>query len=303
MAHARARSSRRSIAVGKEEDGPSTCRSGCSTTGPRSARPCSASSPGCAPRRTTSASCFPVDCPLVTAGTLRRLAEERAVAADRPAARCVREGDAARRSNAGSPRASSRSAGVNPNVVEVDEAELLNVNTRMDLIAAAIADWALPRDDVKAAVVVGSQTRADTPADRWSDLDVILLVDDPEPYARDETWVAEFGRPVLTFLEPTAVGDQRERRVLYEDGEDVDLPADSRRRARAHRLERGRAAAPRARLPRARGQDRPLGALARGGGDGRRSPGRRRSANSPSSRATSGSTRSGARRSSAGARY
>jgi aminoglycoside 6-adenylyltransferase len=53
---------------------------------------------------------------------------------------------------------------------------------------------------------------------------VILLVDDPEPYAEDESWVAEFGNPVLTFLEPTAVGDQRERRVLYEDGEDVDLP-------------------------------------------------------------------------------
>ncbi|HET7744490.1 MAG TPA: aminoglycoside 6-adenylyltransferase, partial [Gaiellaceae bacterium] len=91
-------------------------------------------------------------------------------------------------------------------------------------IAAAVADWALPRVDVKAAVLVGSQMRSETPADRWSDLDVILLVDDPEPYARDESWVAEFGRPVLTFLEPTAVSDQQERRVLYEDGEDVDLP-------------------------------------------------------------------------------
>ncbi len=29
---------------------------------------------------------------------------------------------------------------------------------------------------------------------------------------------------MLTFLEPTAVGDQQERRVLYEHGEDVDLP-------------------------------------------------------------------------------
>ena len=35
---------------------------------------------------------------------------------------------------------------------------------------------------------------------------------------------AEFGTPVLTFLEPTAVGQQRERRVLYETGEDVDFP-------------------------------------------------------------------------------
>jgi aminoglycoside 6-adenylyltransferase len=40
----------------------------------------------------------------------------------------------------------------------------------------------------------------------------------------DGAWVAEFGRPVLTFVEPTAVGRKRERRVLYESGEDVDLP-------------------------------------------------------------------------------
>ena len=87
-----------------------------------------------------------------------------------------------------------------------------------------VADWARERPDVRAAVLVGSYAREDVPADRWSDLDVILIVDDPQPYADDREWVGEFGTPVLTFLEPTAVGDQRERRVLYETGEDVDLP-------------------------------------------------------------------------------
>ncbi|HEU5491769.1 MAG TPA: aminoglycoside 6-adenylyltransferase, partial [Gaiellaceae bacterium] len=87
-----------------------------------------------------------------------------------------------------------------------------------------IADWARERPDVRAAVVVGSQARREAPADRWSDLDVILIVDDPEPYAADAAWVEEFGRPALTFLEETPAGGQRERRVLYEAGEDVDLP-------------------------------------------------------------------------------
>jgi aminoglycoside 6-adenylyltransferase len=114
--------------------------------------------------------------------------------------------------------------GVNPNVLAVDEKLLLNVNTRMDLIAAAVVDWAQARADVHAAVVVGSQTRRDAPADRWSDLDVFLVVDDPEPYLAASDWVAEFGAPVITFVEQTAVGEQRERRVLYETGEDVDLP-------------------------------------------------------------------------------
>jgi aminoglycoside 6-adenylyltransferase len=114
--------------------------------------------------------------------------------------------------------------GVNPTAIEVDEKLLLNVNTRMDLLAAAVTDWALSRADVHAAVVVGSYARSEVPADRWSDLDVILVVDDPAPYATQASWVAEFGEPVVTFVEATPVGDQQERRVLYATGEDVDFP-------------------------------------------------------------------------------
>ncbi len=114
--------------------------------------------------------------------------------------------------------------GVNTTVLDVDEKLLLNVNTRMELLAAAIADWARARKDVHAAVVAGSQARTDAPADRWSDLDAILVVEDPARYAADLGWVEEFGVPVLTFLESTAMGEQLERRVLYETGEDVDFP-------------------------------------------------------------------------------
>jgi aminoglycoside 6-adenylyltransferase len=113
--------------------------------------------------------------------------------------------------------------GVNPTVLKIDERVLANVNTRLDLIETAVADWASERDDVRAAIVVGSRARTDTPADRWSDLDIILIVDDPAPYAESAAWVSEFGTPALTFLEETLLG-QRERRVLYEDGEDVDFP-------------------------------------------------------------------------------
>jgi aminoglycoside 6-adenylyltransferase len=49
-------------------------------------------------------------------------------------------------------------------------------------------------------------------------------VDEPERLAEDASWVSEFGSPVLTFLEPTAIGERVERRVLYESGEDVDFP-------------------------------------------------------------------------------
>ena len=166
---------------------------------------------------------LPVDCLLITPEMLRSLAEARAVPQTGPLPAVYSKAmlpELERRVAAG--ELSLR--GVNQTVLELDGRLLVNVNTRMDLIEAAVADWARARDDVRAAVVVGSHARADIPADRWSDLDVILIVDDPEPYAADGGWVTEFGVPVLTFLEPTAVGDQRERRVLYESGEDVDFP-------------------------------------------------------------------------------
>jgi aminoglycoside 6-adenylyltransferase len=165
---------------------------------------------------------LPVDCPVVTPELLRELTEARAVPATGPLPGTYTKsmlGDLEARVASGE----LALRGVNENVVEVDETLLLNVNTRMDLLGAAIADWARSREDVRAALVVGSQARTDTPADRWSDLDVGLFVDEPRLLAEDPTWVEEFGKPVLTFLEPTAFGDRVERRVLYESGEDVDF--------------------------------------------------------------------------------
>jgi aminoglycoside 6-adenylyltransferase len=166
---------------------------------------------------------LPVDCPLVTPAALHALGAAVAVPQTGPlpgayardvipeVERRLREGELSLR-------------GLNPRTLEVDESLLVNVNTPMDLIEAAVADWSRERADVHAAVVVGSRARTEMPADRWSDLDVILVVDDPEAYASDDGWIAEFGVPVLTFLEQTAVGDEWEWRVLYQNGLDVDLP-------------------------------------------------------------------------------
>jgi aminoglycoside 6-adenylyltransferase len=165
---------------------------------------------------------LPVDCPLVTAEALRMLVEHRGVPQTGPLPGVyTKEMLPALEQRVSAGELSLR--GVNPAVTQLDERLLVNVNTRMDLIEAAVTDWALERPDIRAVFVVGSRARTDMPADRWSDLDLVLVVDDPEPYAQSAAWVSEFGTPVLTFLEETPVG-QRERRVLYETGEDVDLP-------------------------------------------------------------------------------
>ena len=83
--------------------------------------------------------------------------------------------------------------------------------------------WARTETNVRAAFVVGSQARSETPADEWSDVDVVLLADDPARLIEEADWLGEFGTPQLSFVEETAIGKERERRVLYEAGVDVDF--------------------------------------------------------------------------------
>jgi aminoglycoside 6-adenylyltransferase len=88
--------------------------------------------------------------------------------------------------------------------------------------------WVREQADVRSAIILGSQARADRPADNLSDLDLAVIVKDPMSYLSDTTWLRRFGEPCLTFVEATAVGNFRERRVLFRDGRDVDfslLPA------------------------------------------------------------------------------
>lgn len=165
---------------------------------------------------------LPVDCPLVTAEALRALVEQRGVPRTGPLPGVYTKSmlpDLEQRVSAGE----LSLKGVNPVATQLEERLLANVNTPLDLIETSVTEWALERPDIRAAFVIGSRARTDTPADRWSDLDIVLVVDDPEPYTQSSAWVSEFGTPVLTFLEETPVG-QRERRVLYKAGEDVDLP-------------------------------------------------------------------------------
>jgi len=95
--------------------------------------------------------------------------------------------------------------------------------TRVEELLAEIAEWARGEPDVRAALLLGSQARTEEPADEWSDVDVVLFVDDPARRIDDDAWVSRFGTPELTFVEATPVGGTRERRVLYGDGLEVDF--------------------------------------------------------------------------------
>jgi aminoglycoside 6-adenylyltransferase len=83
--------------------------------------------------------------------------------------------------------------------------------------------WAKKRDDVRAAVVLGSRARTELPADEWSDLDIMLAVNNPAYYLDSTDWLKAIDEVKILFLETLPMNSGTERRVLFECGLDVDF--------------------------------------------------------------------------------
>jgi aminoglycoside 6-adenylyltransferase len=91
-----------------------------------------------------------------------------------------------------------------------------------ETIIERFVPWAETRQDIRFAAILGSRARTDHRADDWADLDVLLVTKKPQYYVDTAEWTEKMGKPVLTFVEETASGEQEERRVLYEGTLDVD---------------------------------------------------------------------------------
>ena len=98
-----------------------------------------------------------------------------------------------------------------------------SVNELYEGLIERFVKWAETRDDIRAAIVIGSRARVVEPADDWADLDVIVVTSDPEHYVESADWLENIGTVLLTFIEPTASGGELERRALFEGMLDVDF--------------------------------------------------------------------------------
>ena len=76
--------------------------------------------------------------------------------------------------------------------------------------------------EVLAAIIIGSQARSDSIADEYSDIDIIIIVTNPEQYLLSYDWLRGIGDFHISFIEPTLFG-AKERRILFDDGSDVDF--------------------------------------------------------------------------------
>jgi hypothetical protein len=79
--------------------------------------------------------------------------------------------------------------------------------------------WAAAQPDIQAAALVGSHARGS--ATPTSDLDLVILADDPERFLADWAWVATFGTPVAEGRED--YGNLTSLRVHYRDGLEVEF--------------------------------------------------------------------------------
>jgi aminoglycoside 6-adenylyltransferase len=89
--------------------------------------------------------------------------------------------------------------------------------------------WAEREPNIRLALLLGSQARTKMPADPFSDIDLVLFALDAERLLEDEGWIAGLGPYWTSHIESNALETGPERRVLFEDGQDVDFsvfPAD-----------------------------------------------------------------------------
>jgi aminoglycoside 6-adenylyltransferase len=91
-------------------------------------------------------------------------------------------------------------------------------------LTESILAWARSETNIRAVVVIGSRARTeDHPADEWSDLDLLIVANDPKPLLESAGWLREIETPWITFVEPTPGDGGFERRVLFTGGLDVDF--------------------------------------------------------------------------------
>lgn len=89
----------------------------------------------------------------------------------------------------------------------------------VERLVETIRAWACGREDVRAVATVGSWARGAADAD--SDLDVVLLTDEPSRYVESEEWARELGGTAVIKTQPWGV--LTERRLLMPSGLEVEI--------------------------------------------------------------------------------
>jgi hypothetical protein len=87
--------------------------------------------------------------------------------------------------------------------------------------------WAYQERTIHGVLVLGSQVRPELTGDEWSDLDALLLVDNPQFLLQTDTWLTCFGETVCMTVEENYLDWLQltwiVKRVLFADNRTVDF--------------------------------------------------------------------------------
>ena len=90
---------------------------------------------------------------------------------------------------------------------------------RVERLLRQVVAWAAEQDEVQAVVLVGSYARGDARAD--SDVDLVLLVEDPRPFIEDHRWPARFA--AVERLKTENWGEVCSVRVWHSGGPEIEF--------------------------------------------------------------------------------
>lgn len=117
------------------------------------------------------------------------------------------------------PRCSSREAGAALRDHPGRMPEPVQQPEDVGALIARARGWATRRSDVRGLALVGSWARGD--ADQDSDVDLVVLVDEPGNLLRDDAWTTELG--ATSVLRTKSWGALTERRLALPSGLEVDV--------------------------------------------------------------------------------
>jgi aminoglycoside 6-adenylyltransferase len=99
--------------------------------------------------------------------------------------------------------------------------------SKYDQTVEKIIAWSEQDHNIESVIIIGSQVRKEKQADEWSDLDLMVLANDPQVLLNENSWLDQWGTPVCVFIYeivlPFVKWNWLVKRVLFDDNRDVDF--------------------------------------------------------------------------------
>lgn len=94
-----------------------------------------------------------------------------------------------------------------------------------EVVYETIESFAHNREDIKAVLLNGSRVNDQVQKDRFQDYDIVCVVEDPSIYLEDQSWIKEFGKPLI-MQQNDVILDGRYFSIFliqFDDGNRIDI--------------------------------------------------------------------------------